>query len=67
MVTQWLALALSLLLCLRSADFMPAAGMLQSFADLDPQHNLGSVLHFCTLLRARRGCEHARRRKGRFP
>ena len=31
MVTQWLALALSLLLCLRSADFMPAAGMLRSF------------------------------------
>ena len=65
--SQWLALALSLLLCLRSADFMPAAGMLRSFADLNPQHNLGSVLHFCTLLRARRGCEHARRRKGHFP
>ena len=31
MVMQWLALALSLLLCLRSADFMPAAGMLRSF------------------------------------
>ena len=62
-----LALALSLLLCLRSADFMPAAGMLRSFADLNPQHNLGSVLHFGTLLRTRRGCEHARRRKGHFP
>ena len=35
-MTQWLALALSLLLCLRSADFMPADGMLRSFADLNP-------------------------------
>ena len=31
MVTEWLALALSLLLCLRSADFVPAASMLRSF------------------------------------